>query len=283
MTERDTQLANLARELHSTRKLSPMQIRQLAGFLDSTDQPYIPGPIETIQNWLDGAASRTPSQPAPAQPREADDTSALHAKIALLEAQLRRLSFEASSTPSLDSASLDSPRRSDRPRSASPLSDNSREVIAELKQVNSHLLAQLATTNQLVVATLGVVDGRGRDPAPAGSSPAAKPFKDWLQQVEAYASEAHRAPEAFLAQFYLYAWQNNVPSTERACQLIGKLTGAAQTWYTRAFTNDPAAATESQIRLGLRKAFGQEYAGARALRAMFQLVAQVLKGCSMSP
>ncbi len=93
MTEQDTQLANLSRELHSTRKLSPTQIRQRAGFLNSNDQPYIP--IETIQNWLDGAASRTQLQPAPVQPREADYTSALHTKIALLEAQLRRLSFEA--------------------------------------------------------------------------------------------------------------------------------------------------------------------------------------------
>ncbi len=291
MPELDTKLANLARELHSTRKLSPTQIRQRIGFLDSNDQPYIP--IETIQNWLDGAAARTPSQPAPAQPREADaaartppsppapaqpraadDTSALHTKIALLEAQLRRLSFEARRTPSPDRASLESPRRSERPRSASPLSDNSREVIAELKQMNTQLLAQLAATNQLVVAALGVVDGRGRDPAPAVSSPVAKPVRDWLPQVEAYAGEAHRAPEAFLAQFYLYARQNNVPSTERARQLIGKLTGAAQTWYTLAFANDPAAATESQIALGLRKAFGQEYAGARALRAMFHVIPQ---------
>jgi hypothetical protein len=95
MTERDTQLSNLARasELHSTRKLSPTQIRQRAGFLDSNEQPYIP--LETIQNWLDGAAARTPSQPAPAQPREADDTSALHTKIALLEAQLWHLRLAA--------------------------------------------------------------------------------------------------------------------------------------------------------------------------------------------
>jgi hypothetical protein len=144
--------------------------------------------------------------------------------------------------------------------------------------MNTQLLAQLATTNQLVVAALGVVDGRSRDPAQAVSSPAAKPFKDWLQQVEAYAGEAHRAPEAFLAQFYqiyLYARQNNVPSTERARQLIGKLTGATQTWYTLAFANDPAAATESQIALGLRKAFGQEYAGARAFRAMFHVISQL--------
>ena len=244
MTERDTQLANLAREFHSTRKLSPTQIRQRAGFLDSNDQPYIP--IETIQNWLDGAAARTPSQPAPAQPREADDTSALHTKKALLEAQLRRLSFEARRTPSPECSPRASPGRSGR---------------------SSHGAARGGQT-----AALGALDRR--DPVPPVSPAAAKPFRDWLPQVEAYAGEAHRAPEAFLAQFYLYARQNNVPASERARQLIGKLTGPAQTWYTLMFANDPATATESLIVLGLRKAFGQEYAGARALRAMYQVTAQ---------
>ncbi len=75
LTERETHLASLARELHSTCKLSPTQIRQRAGFLDGNDQPYIP--LETIQNWLDGipaaapASSRpTSSQPTPAPPRQ---------------------------------------------------------------------------------------------------------------------------------------------------------------------------------------------------------------------
>ena len=147
-------------------------------------------------------------------------------------------------------------------------------MIDQLKQMNlnTQLMAQLAAANQLVVAALGAMDRR--DPAQPVSTAAAKPFKDWLPQVEAYAGEAHRAPEAFLAQFYLYARQNNVPATERARQLIGKLTGPAQTWYTLTFANDPDAATESQIALGLRKAFGQEYAGARALRAMYQVTAQ---------
>lgn len=85
MVERDAQLANLARELHSTRKFSPMQIRQRAGFLDSNDQPYIP--LETIQSWLEGApaAAPPPSQPAPALPQQADDTSVLLARMALME------------------------------------------------------------------------------------------------------------------------------------------------------------------------------------------------------
>ncbi len=102
MTERDTQLAKLASKLHSTRQFSPMQMRQQAGFLDSNDQQSIP--LETILSWLDRAqaAAPTPSQSVPAWPRQADDTSALHAKMALrlMEAQLRHLSFQASRTPS---------------------------------------------------------------------------------------------------------------------------------------------------------------------------------------
>ena len=79
----------------------------------------------------------------------------------------------------------------------------------QLKQMNSQLLAQLAAANQLVAAALGAMDRR--DPAPPVSPVEAKPFKDWLPQVEACAGEAHRAPEAFLAQFYLYARQNEGP------------------------------------------------------------------------
>ena len=51
-----------------------------------------------------------------------------------------------------------------------------------------------------------------------------KPFKDWIPQVNTYSGEANRAPEAFLAQFRLYARHNSVPDTERARQLIGKFT-----------------------------------------------------------
>ena len=99
--------------------------------------------------------------------------------------------------------------------------------------------------------------------APLASHPEAKPFKDWIPQVDPYSAEANRAPEAFLAQFRLYARQNSVPDTERARQSICKLTGPAQLWYTLTFANDPTAATEAHIALGLRKALGQEYAGVR--------------------
>ena len=91
---------------------------------------------------------------------------------------------------------------------------------------------------------------------------------------DSYSGEAKHAPEAFLAQFRLFARQNSVPDTERARQLIGKLTGPAQLWNTLTFANDPTTATEAQIALGLRKAFGQEYAGVRALRAIFHVTAQ---------
>jgi hypothetical protein len=78
-------------------------------------------------------------------------------------------------------------------------------------------MAQLATA----IAALGVEDRC--DPAPPVSPSAAKPFKDLLPQVEAYAGEAHRAPEAILAQIYLYSRH--------------------QTWFTLTFANDPAAVT----------------------------------------
>ena len=44
--------------------------------------------------------------------------------------------------------------------------------------------------------------------------------------------------------------------------------------YIHTIASDPAAATESKIALGLRKAFGHEYAGSRALRALYRVTAQ---------
>ena len=39
------------------------------------------------------------------------------------------------------------------------------------------------------------------------------------------------------------------------------------------FSRQPEAATEAQLAYGLRKAFGREYEGARALRAMYHVSA----------
>ena len=106
------------------------------------------------------------------------------------------------------------------------LQDNTRESIDQLKQMNTQLMGHLATASQLASSVLGTV-GR-RTSAPPASQPEAKPFKDWIPQADPYSGEAKRAPEAFSAQFRLYARQNFVPGTERARQSIGKLTGPAQ-------------------------------------------------------
>ena len=78
-------------------------------------------------------------------------------------------------------------------------------------------------------------------------------------------------PEAFLAQFRLYAQQHDVPERERVRQLSAKLTGEAQRWYTLEFGNNPTRVSEEQIAVGLRREFGREYEGVRALRAMYHV------------
>ena len=125
--------------------------------------------------------------------------------------------------------------------------DNNRELIDQLKEMNTQLMAQLATASQLVSSILGSVDRRIS--APLASQPEAKPLKDGIPQVDPYSGEANRALEAFLAQFRLYAQQNSVLDTQRARQSIGKLTGPrpAQLWYTLTFANDPTMATGAQI------------------------------------
>ena len=143
-------------------------------------------------------------------------------------------------------------------------------MITQLQQMNHQLMVQLAAANQLVTAAVGAAERRDPAPLPSASAGNVKPYRDWLPQVQAYSGESDRSPEAFLAQYYLYARQQKVPASEGARQLIGKLTGPAQTWYTLTFANDMEA-TESQIALGLRKAFGQEYAGVWALRALYHV------------
>ena len=263
------------RSLHD-RGLTPDQIRRLTPEQITRSRYF---PARTILTWLtaeatDAATAALPQQasmsPSNTSPRAVvpgdgippeEDHRALHAKVALLEAQLRRRSFEqASRTPSPARSALISPE------CAHPgpgfMERQDRETIDHLKQVNTQLVA-------LVTAALGAVERR--EPAPLIGPTMGKPFKDWLPQVKAYAGEPDRTPEAFLTQYYLYARQQNVPAAERARQLINKLTGPAQIWYTLTFANEAVAATESQIALGLRKQFGQEYAGVKALRAVYQV------------
>jgi hypothetical protein len=51
-------------------------------------------------------------------------------------------------------------------------------MIAQLKQMNTERMAQLAAANHLVAAALGAVDRH--DSAPPVSMAAIKPFRDWL-------------------------------------------------------------------------------------------------------
>ena len=120
-------MPNLARSLHSSRKLTPAQIRNRTGFLDSNDRPFIA--LETIQGWLADTQAPPPQsearpstasisdQPKPvlmaAMPpetwlldpagqdivaqhlrRQVEESRVLQTKVAHLEAQLRRQSPE---------------------------------------------------------------------------------------------------------------------------------------------------------------------------------------------
>ena len=60
-------LPSLARSLHSSRKLTPAQIRNRTGFLDSNDRPFIA--LETIQGWL--ADTQAPPPQSEARPSNA--------------------------------------------------------------------------------------------------------------------------------------------------------------------------------------------------------------------
>ena len=110
-------LPNRARSLHRSLGLTPQQIRNRSGFLDDNHDPCIP--LSIIQSWLveadaGAAATALPQQasiyPANIPPRavapldgiqQVEDHRALHDKVARLEAQLTRLSFERNSrTPS---------------------------------------------------------------------------------------------------------------------------------------------------------------------------------------
>ena len=137
------------RSLHD-RGLTPDQIRRLTPEQITSSRYF---PARTILTWLpaeatDAATAALPQQasmsPSNTSPRAVvpgdgippeEDHRALHAKVALLEAQLRRRSFEqASRTPS--------PARSARisPECAHPgpgfMERQDRETIDHLKQVN---------------------------------------------------------------------------------------------------------------------------------------------------
>ena len=94
------------------------------------------------------------------------------------------------------------------------LQESNCELIGQLKQMNTRLMAELATASQLVSSLTS---------APLASQPQAKPFKEWILQVDAYSGLASSAQGAFLAHLCLYARQNSVPDRERPRKLVSKL------------------------------------------------------------
>ena len=131
------------------------------------------------------------------------------------------------------------------------------------------LAAMLAA---ILPSVMEAVERRGSTAAPV-PTPVAKPFKDYLPQLPVYTGDASGLPEAFLAAFRLFARQAGVPPDERTRQLCAKLAGNAHDWFTTEFAHQQEAVTEAQIACGLRKAFGREYEGVRAHRAMYQALA----------
>ena len=148
-------LAKLARSLHRDKGLTPEQIRHRSGFLDNNHDPYIS--TSTIQTWLEevgagagaaaqpqhGAISPSNLPPQTATPldgiQQGEDHRALHARMAQLEAQLNRLSFERKSPTSSPDRSL--PVSPERSRSRSPpLEDKKDKMIDQLHQMNTQLM-----------------------------------------------------------------------------------------------------------------------------------------------
>ena len=127
------------------------------------------------------------------------------------------------------------------------------EALDALMQQNAALLAELALLRQ---PPLLVPAQPSRDP------PQPRPFKDFMPNLPSYSGG--EAPEAFLAQFRTQAHHLSVPPDLLTRQLIAKLTGDALDWFHLHFAGQDATATSDQIAVGLRTAFGQEYAGARA-------------------
>ena len=135
---------------------------------------------------------------------------------------------------------------------ASPRSCPS-EVLDALMQQVAALRAEVARSQQppLLVPT-----------PPSRDLPQPRPFKDFMPNLPSYSGVD--APEAFLAQFRTQAHHLSVPPDLLTRQLIAKLTGDALDWFHLHFAGQDATATIDQIAVGLRTAFGQEYAGARA-------------------
>ena len=193
-------LAKLARSLHRNSGMTPEQIRNRSGFLDSNYNPYLS--ITTIRKWLgEENAGATPRQASISSsnitPRvvasldriqEGEDQRTLHDQVARLEAHLNRLSCErASGTPR---PARSCPVAQERSRAGSLFvepRDNNREMIAQLKQMNTQLV-------ELVTAAVGTVACRNPDlvTAALGTVACRNPVDARQQHVSASAHEYHR-------------------------------------------------------------------------------------------
>lgn len=285
-------LPQLARSLHATHGFTPAQLRHRVPFLDLEYNPHIS--VDTIQGWLlEAVRSPDIERSGPLNVQE-DDNRQLRSRVSILEATIQRQAAEiaearaarstaSSRTPSPVDHSMNGRSRSSSPKTERPDRDDLRAKVDQLMLMNSQLASQLAAASSptalaaaVAAAVVDAVDRRG--PAAPAPPPAPKPFKDWIPLVAPFVGDGPVTPEAFLAQYRLQARQNKVPTEERPRQLSAKLTGTALSWYTLTFSRNPEVATEAQLSLGLRKAFGQEYAGARALRAIYHVLAQPTQG-----
>jgi len=122
-------------------------------------------------------------------------------------------------------------------------------MLAYLAQEVAELRAQLALSH---------LPRTHEPPATA----AYKPFKDHLPGLPPYSGAA--PPEPFLARFRTLARHLLVPAELLPRQLIAKLTGEALEWFNLHFAGQDDTASVEQIALGLRTAFGREFAGAQA-------------------
>ena len=179
------------------------------------------------------------------------DMAALMAQVSsLVRARTPSPPVIAASDSRLATASALEASSKVQPTSPRPCTD---EAVDALRRQNAALLAEVARLQRPPLLI---------QPQPSWDHPQPRPFKDFMPNLPSYSGVD--APEAFLAQFRTQAHHLSVPPDLLTRQLIAKLTGDALDWFHLHFAGQDATATSDQIAVGLRTAFGQEYAGARA-------------------
>ena len=296
-----TSLPALARSLHASGTgKSPQQIRSHYRFLNADGEPQFSE--DEVRSWLTvSPATSALHFPAAAVSQGltgSDATKRQHAhdeigqvftasareaqqlreQVARLEAQTRvaQATIEQQASALAARSPSRSPARSSAgsSRPSSPRSGRGSitaqaheeqlavmnklaQSVEVLAQMNAQLMARLEHATQPSVT-------------PVATSAPVKPFKDILgSQLAPFRGDGKVTPEEFLTQFRLLARQYTLSREERVRQLSAKLADDALKWFNITFGGTSDAATESELALGLRKQFGVEYEGARALRATF--------------